>query len=274
MRVFYWLLVVVPTVALALFYLYPLSTVIHLSVTVPEPGFGNYARLLESEAIQRILGTTLRIAALTTVSAVVLGYALAYAIITARPPFGTMLLGIVLASFWLSVLVRAFAWLTLLQSRGVINTALMSWGMVDHPLPLVRNELGVLIGMVHFMVPYAVLPLLANMQAIDVRLVKAAANLGASRLQAFRMVFLPLSLPGVIASSVLCFVLALGFYITPALLGGGRVIMIAEYITVQIQETLNWGLGTMLATTLLAGVMLLMLLLARVFDLKKLYGAK
>lgn len=274
MRVFYWSLVVVPTLALGLFYLYPLSTVIFLSVTVPEPGFANYARLAESEAIQRIIGTTLRIAALTTLFAVALGYALAYVIVTAPRKLGTVLLCIVLASFWLSVLVRAFAWLTLLQSRGVVNTALMSWGVIDSPLPLVRNELGVLIGMVHFMVPYAVLPMLANMQAIDLRLVKAAANLGASRLQAFRMVFLPLSLPGVIASTVLCFVLALGFYITPALLGGGRVIMIAEYITVQIQETLNWGLGTMLATTLLAGVLLLMLLLARVFDLKQLYGAK
>jgi len=252
-RAFYWSLILVPTA---------------------EPGLGNYARLVESETLRRIIVTTLRIAALTTLFAVLFGYALAYAILVVRRPWGTVLLAIVLASFWLSVLVRAFAWLTLLQGRGVVNTALMAWGVIDAPLPLVRNELGVVIGMVHSMVPCAVLPILSSMQAIDPRLVPAATNLGASRIQALRLVFLPLSLPGVVAASVLCFVLALGFYITPALLCGRRVIMVAEYIAVQIQETLNWGLGTMLATTLLLGVLALLAAVARMLDFRRLYGAK
>jgi putative spermidine/putrescine transport system permease protein len=112
------------------------------------------------------------------------------------------------------------------------------------------------------------------MHAMDQRLVPAARSMGASGWQAFRSVFLPLSLPGVLSAAVLCFIFALGFYVTPALLGGGRVIMIAEYIAVQIQETLNWGLGTMLATTLLLSVLLLLAAVSRLVDMRTLFGAK
>jgi putative spermidine/putrescine transport system permease protein len=270
----YWAFVLVPLAVLACFYFYPLFKVLWLSVTVPAPGFGNYERLLTSEAIQRILMTTLRICLITTAVALVVGYAIAYAMMQARPSTRLWMLFIVLLSFWLSVLVRGFAWITLLQSRGVVNSALMALGVIDSPLPLARNEFGVVLGMVHYLVPYAVLPIWANMQGIDPRLVPAARGLGASRFGAFRRVFLPLSLPGIVSAGILLFIFSLGFYITPALLGGGKTVMIAEYIAVQILDTLNWGTGSMLAGALLLAVIAILALLSRFANLREVFGAK
>lgn len=270
----YWAFVLVPLAVLACFYFYPLVKVLWLSVTVPVSGFGNYERLLTSEAIQRILLTTLRICLITTAVALVVGYAIAYAMMQARPSTRLWMLFIVLLSFWLSVLVRGFAWITLLQSRGVVNSALMALGVIDSPLPLARNEFGVVLGMVHYLVPYAVLPIWANMQGIDPRLVPAARGLGASRFGAFRRVFLPLSLPGIVSAGILLFIFSLGFYITPALLGGGKTVMIAEYIAVQILDTLNWGVGSMLAGALLLAVIAILALLSRFANLREVFGAK
>jgi putative spermidine/putrescine transport system permease protein len=230
--------------------------------------------LAESEALRRILWNTARISIVTTAIALVAGYAIAYALVHLEGRRRAWMFSALLACFWLSVLIRSFAWLTLLQSRGVVNSALMGLGLTTEPLPLVRNEFGVVLGMVHYMIPYAALPLYANMQGIDRRLVPAARSLGASGAQAFRGVFLPLSLPGVLSAAVLCFIFSLGFYVTPTLLGGGKVIMVAEYITVQIQETLNWGLGTMLATTLLAAVLLILAAVSRAVDMRTMFGAK
>jgi putative spermidine/putrescine transport system permease protein len=125
-----------------------------------------------------------------------------------------------------------------------------------------------MIGMVHYMLPYAILPLYANMSGIDRSLVPAARALGATPFQAFRWVFLPMSMPGVIGAGVIVLIFSLGFYITPAILGGGKTIMVAEYISIQISETLRWGLAAMLASTLLAGVLLLVLWLSRFMDLE------
>jgi putative spermidine/putrescine transport system permease protein len=179
----------------------------------------------------------------------------------------------VLLTFWLSVLVRAFAWVMILRPEGPVNGALLALGLVERPVQLVRNEIGVVIGMVHYMLPYAVLPLYANMQGIDRRLVAAARGLGASPFTAFRRVFLPLNRPGIVGAGLLVFVFSLGFYITPAILGGGRTTMIAEYIGIQIQATLRWGLATMLASTLLVTVFLMIALMSRVVSLRKLFGA-
>lgn len=270
----YWGLVLIPLICLTVFYLYPLSKILWLSVTVPKPGLGNFALLLTNEGIHRILVTTLRISVITSAIALVMGYVIAYVMVNASPHHRTWILFVVLLSFWLSVLIRAFAWLTLLQSRGVINTALLHIGLIDSPLALVRNEFGVILGMVHYMIPYAVLPLYANMKGIDQRLVLAARGLGASRTRAFWKIFLPLTTPGLISSGVLVFIFALGFYITPALLGGGKTIMLAEYIAVQVNDTLNWGLGAMLATTLLVTVALLLGVLARFANLREVFGIK
>jgi len=270
----YLVLLLAPLVVLAGLYLYPLSRVLWLSVTVPTPGLGNFERLFTSSAIQNVLWTTVRICVLTTTLALFIGYAIAYAALHLRGWRGELLLFFVLLSFWLSVLIRAFAWLTLLQSRGVINTWLMGAGIIDAPLPLIRNEFGVVLGMVHYMIPYAALPLYANMKGIDPRLVPAARGLGAGPIQAFLKVYLPMSLPGLISAGILTFIFSLGFYVTPALLGGGKTIMIAEYIAAQINDTLNWGLGSMLATALLLAIFALLAVMSVFVDLRKVFGVK
>ncbi len=270
----YLVLLLAPLVLLAGLYLFPLSRVLWLSVTVPTPGFGNFERLLTSSAIHNVIWTTVRICVLTTTLALLIGYAIAYAALHLRGWRGELLLFFVLLSFWLSVLIRAFAWLTLLQSRGVINTWLMGAGIIDAPLPLIRNEFGVVLGMVHYMIPYAALPLYANMKGIDPRLVPAARGLGAGPVQAFLKVYLPMSLPGLISAGILTFIFSLGFYVTPALLGGGKTIMIAEYIAAQINDTLNWGLGSMLATALLLVIFALLAVMSLFVDLRKVFGVK
>jgi putative spermidine/putrescine transport system permease protein len=220
-----------------------------------------------------VLATTLRICAITTAVALLLGYVVAYALIHARPRARRWIfLGVVLP-LWISVLVRAFAWVTLLRREGVVNSLLVHGGVVDAPLELLWNEFAICVGMVHYMLPYAVLPLYAGMRDIDRRLIAAARGLGATRGQAFRRVFLPLSLPGIVGAGVLVFIFSLGFFVTPAILGGGKTLMIAEYIRLQIADLLRWGVGTMLSTTLIVAVLLMLWLLGRVVDLRKLFGA-
>jgi putative spermidine/putrescine transport system permease protein len=268
-----WLLIAPALLLLAVFYLAPLSQVLWISVAEPRPGLGNYALLIDNAGVKRVLWTTFRIGLITTVISVVLAYIVAYAILHAAPRQRQVALLFVLLPFWISVLVRAFAWVALLRSGGIVNTLLRSLGLIDEPLALIYNEIGVVIGMVHYMAPMAVLTLYVNMQGIDRRLVAAARGLGASRREAFRRVFLPLSLPGIVAAGILVFIFSLGFYITPAILGGGKTLMVAEYISVMITETLNWGTGTMMASTLTIAVLALLAILSRFVDLRRLFGA-
>ena len=271
-RQFYWLLILPAAAMMFGFYLYPIAKVLWISVTEPRPGLDNYQRLLDSESVQRVLWVTARIGVTTTALALVLGYAVAYAMVHAGGRTLRWLTFFVLFPLWISVLVRAFAWVTLLRSNGLVNQGLLNLGLIAEPLALVRNELGVTIGMVHYMIPFAVLPLYSSMRSIDLRLVAAARGLGAGPLQAFLRVFLPLSLPGIVGAGILVFIFSLGFYVTPAILGGGRILMVAEYIGVQILNTLRWGLGAMLATTLLVSVLLLMAALGRLVNLRRLFG--
>lgn len=269
----YWLTIMPAVLLLAALYVVPLGRVMWISVTEPTSGLGNYALLFSSASIQRTLLTTLRIAATVTAISLVLGYVAAYCMQGARTREQRWMLFCVLFPFWISVLIRAFAWVTLLRSNGVLNTLLLQTGVVSAPLPLVRNETGVVIGMVHFMLPYATLILYASMRGIDMRLVAVARGLGASRFQAFRKVLLPLTRPGIIAATFFVFIFSLGFYVTPAILGGGKVLMVAEYIALQINETLRWGLGTMLAMTLVISILMAMWLISRVVDLRRVVGA-
>jgi len=269
----YWLLIAPALGLMAAFFIFPLLRILWISVAEPSFGLQNYALLLSSGAIQRILATTARICVLTTALTLVGGYIVAYALVHAGERQRQWMLFCVLLPFWLSVLVRAFAWVMLLRRDGAVNATLLALGLIDVPLTLVRNEFGVIVGMVHYMLPYAVLPLYANMLGIDRRLVAAARGLGAGAWTAFHKVFLPLSLPGLVGAAVLVFVFSLGFYITPAVLGGGKTVMIAEYIGVNILHNTRWGLATMLASTLLVTVLLLLGLMSRVVDMRKLYGA-
>ena len=271
-RTGYALTILPALLLLVVLYVVPLGRVLWISVTEPAAGLANYALLFTSASIQRALTTTLRVAAMVTVISLVLGYSAAYAMRGARTREQRVMLFCVLFPFWISVLIRAFAWVPLLRSNGVLNTALLQTGLIAAPLPLVRNEIGLVIGMVHFMLPYATLILYASMRGVDTRLVAVARGLGASRMQAFWKVMLPLTRPGIIAAGFFVFIFSLGFYVTPAILGGGKVLMVAEYIALQINETLRWGLGTMLATTLVVSIVGTMWLVSRVVDLRRVLG--
>jgi putative spermidine/putrescine transport system permease protein len=269
----YWLLVAPALALLAAFYIFPVARVLWLSFTVPSLGLQNYALLFTSETVATVILVTLRICLACTVITVVLGYILAYVLVHVSERQRQYLFFFVALPFWLSALVRAFAWMMLLGREGPINSALLALGIINEPLSLVRNELAVIIGMVHYMLPFAVFSLYANMVGIDQRLVSAARGLGASPVGAFLRVYLPLSVPGIICAVVLVLVLSLGFYVTPAILGGGKTVMIAEYIGFNVLHNIRWGLATMLASVLLVTIALLLAVVARFFDIRRLFGA-
>lgn len=260
-----WIVFISPLMLfLAVAYLYPLLGIVGWSFVEPQFGLQNYERIATDQNIQAIFIRTARICFITALFSVFFAYVMAYHWIFGSV-FQRKLIAIsVLIPFWISVLIRAFGWLAVLRPKGIVNEMLMTSGLISSPLPLVRSELGVVVGMVHFMVPFAVFPLLSIMTQIDVRLLQAASGLGASRVRRFVEVFLPLTLPGIIGSFFIVFVFSLGFFITPAILGGGRVVMIAEYIYTQMSQSANWGLGSALAAVLLVFVAAVMWLVSRV----------
>jgi putative spermidine/putrescine transport system permease protein len=270
----YFLLLVPLLVMLLALYAYPLANVLWVSFSDPTVGFGNYEKLVTVPGIRRMLWTTFKICCITTAFAMLFGYVVAYALIHVGDRQRAWMMLFVLVPFWVSVLARAFSWVTLLGDTGIVNSALENWNIISEPVPMMRNQLGVLIGMVHYMVPYAVLPLYAAMKGIDPRVVSAARGLGAGPFEAFWRVFLPLSMPGIVAAGVLVFILTLGFFVTPALLGGGKTIMIAEYVSAQILNIGRWGVGAMCATVLLVLVFLVLGIMSRFVDLRALFGAK
>ena len=255
-------------------YLLPTLGVLGWSFSLPEWGTQNYAAIADNANLQAVIWRTLRICLLTTAISVAIAYLIAYRWRFATPRGRQLIELFVLLPFWLSMLIRAFAWLVLLRNGGLVSQGLMATGWFDAPPPLVRNELGALVGMVHFMVPYAVLPLLSSLKQVDDSLLRASSSLGASHWQTLKDIFIPLTLPGVVAASAIVFVFSLGCFVTPALLGGGKAAMLAEYIAVQILDTLNWGTGSMLAGALLLAVIAILALLSRFANLREVFGAK
>jgi putative spermidine/putrescine transport system permease protein/spermidine/putrescine transport system permease protein len=218
----------------------------------------NYKRIWESKAYLRIFKTTFQISVLTTLLCAVLGYPLTYFMSQLSKKWANICLIGVLIPFWTSLLVRTYAWLVLLQKKGLINTLAVDWGLWSEPIKFVHNTSGTLIGMVHIMLPFLILPLYANMRTIDKDCLKAAANLGATPTRAFWTVFFPLSLPGLFAGLLIVFVLCLGFYVTPALLGGGKVIMVAMKISDNIELYYSWGAASALGVVLLVVTMIIL----------------
>jgi len=235
-------------------------------------GFGNYAQLVAGTALRKTLVTTVVLSLAVTAIVAVLGYVVAYMLRSLTQRSANICLILVLLPFWTSTLVRTYAWLVLLQRRGVVNSALIDAGLIDTPIQLVNNMTGTIIGMVHVLLPYLILPLYAAMRSIPDEYVRAAGSLGASSHRAFWDVFFPLSLPGLIAGLLLVFVLSLGFYITPALLGGGRVIVWSMMIERTVSLNANWGAASALGVMLLVVTMLILLVVQRVFGVSRLMG--
>lgn len=275
MRADGWSLLALPAVVfLGVFFLVPLVAMSLRSVTDP-PGAGlaNYEQFFAEGAYVRVLLNTFWIALLATVACLVVGYPFAYLMTIVPGRFAGLLLIAVLLPFWSSLLVRTFAWQVLLRDTGVINRFLLDLGVINEPLTLIRTTGGVIVGMSHILLPFMVLPLYAVMRRIDPEFGRAAANLGASPMAAFLRVFVPLSLPGVLAGCLLVFILALGFYITPALLGGLRDQMISQLIVQQIQQRLDWGFGTAMSVLLVGITLVILFVASRAIRLRDVFGS-
>jgi putative spermidine/putrescine transport system permease protein len=269
------LLLAAPLVVfLAAGFVWPLLRVLAISFTDPQPGVGNYVALAQSAGIRQMLLNTLSISAATTAGAVVLGYVLAAGIVGMRAKTRGLILLLLVFSLWLSVLIRSFGWLVVLGDRGVINNLLASLGLISRPIQIIDSYLAVVIGMVHYMTPIATLPILSALEQMDPRMGQAARSLGAGPVMRFLRVELPLAAPGVLSAALLSFLFALGFYIIPALLGGGRQTMIAEFISLNVLDLPRWGVATSCAAVLLAATLLLLAALSRLGNIEKMLGGR
>lgn len=224
----------------------------------------------ERAVFRAVLWRTLRIALGTTLACVALGFPVALLLARAPPRWSGLLMLLVLLPFWTPLLVRITAWIVLLQERGVVNGALTGLGLTAGPVALLYNRAGVYIAMTHVLLPYMILPLYSVMRGIPPAYVRAAASLGAPPWAAFRRVYLPQCLPGLGAGCLLVFILAVGYYITPALVGGAADQMISSQIAFYTIETANWGMAAALSTVLLAAVLVLYALYARLVGAERL----
>ena len=229
----------------------------------------NYERMVSRKSYLRIFVTTFQVSILTTALCIVIGYPLAYFISQLPTRWANLCLVTVLLPFWTSLLVRTYAWLVLLQKQGLVNQWAISLGLWDEPLKFVHNMTGTLIGMVHIMLPFLILPVYG---AINKDYLKAASNLGASPRRAFWTVFFPLSTPGLFAGSLMVFVLCLGFFVTPAVLGGGRVIMVSMKIVSNIELFVNWGAASSLGVVLLVLTVIVLWIASRFTRLEQMAG--
>ena len=259
---------------LLVLFVYPTSLLVGLSAVDVDGNItvSHYSRLFDQGLYTKVLLITLKVAAWTTVFAIVAGYPVAYLLANVRSSLRNTLIIWVLLPFWTSFLVRTFAWLVLLGRKGAINDLLIAVGILDYPIKIIYNFTGVMIGMVHALMPLCVLTMLAVMENIDTNLTKAAGTMGARRGQSFWRIYFPLSLPGVAAGGLLIFVTSLGFFITPALLGGARDTMIVQLIMFQIDSMLNWGFAGAISMLLLGTVLLIFFFYDRWLGLSTLSG--
>jgi putative spermidine/putrescine transport system permease protein len=243
-------------------FIYPVGRLLLRSVSEPVWGLQNFRELLAQPVYFNALVNTVVISGSVTLLCLLAGYPLAFTIARARGRVQRLLIFAVLIPFWSSILVRTFAWLVLLQSRGLVNRTLIDLGIIDTPIVMVHNRIGVLVGMVHILLPFMVLPLYSVMVRIDASYTNAAASLGARPVRNFLRVYLPLSWPGIINGTVLVFVMGLGYFITPALLGGAGDTMIAQLIEVEVADLGRWGVAG--ALVLMFGVTVTFALLFRI----------
>ena len=247
------LLLLLPALAvLAVLFVYPLLGIVDRSVYKGGYTLAAYRQVFGVPVYLQVLVATFKVSAVVTAVCLALGYPLAYVLTTRRPRTAQLLMIIVVLPFFTSIIVRTYAWMVLLGRNGIVNQYVIALGITDKPLSLLYNQAGVVIGMTYVLLPYMVLTVYSVMRGIDPGLVRAAHSLGASRFQAFRRVFLPLSLPGIAGGTLLVFILSLGFFITPALMGGPGDIMIAMLIEREVEITLNWSFASALAVVLLA----------------------
>lgn len=266
-----WILVAPAVLFILVLFVYPLLEIVIISFTEPSLSLENYRQFFASKLYSRVLGNTFWFAFLVTLVCFLLGYPLAYVIVRYGGKLGFFLLLVVAMSFWTSFLVRTYSWLVILGNKGPV-TKFLTW-LGFEPVPqILFNAFASTLGMVHILIPYMVMSIYAAMRKIDPNHLRAAASLGATPFQGFRTVFFPLSLPGVVNGCTLVFIICLGFYVTPVLLGGPKDQMIAGLIGQQIEELLEWGFASAMAVVLLATTLALLAIYNRFVGLDKLWG--
>lgn len=256
---------------LFVFFAVPLAQVAWLSVSDPKLGLGHYAAILTEPALHKVIANTLGTALLVTALCVLLGYPLAYVMAQIGGTVGAVLLMLVAMSFWTSFLVRTYAWMVILGNRGPVVAVLSALGWDPPPL-LLFTRFSSTVALVHILLPIMVMTLYAAMRKIDANLMRAAASLGARPFAAFRSVYLPLSAPGIVSGSTIVFVLCIGFYVTPVLIGSPTEQMIAGVIGTRIEEFLEFGEASAIAMVLLALTLVILSIYHRFFGLDRLWG--
>ncbi|MVT55896.1 ABC transporter permease subunit [Bradyrhizobium yuanmingense] len=240
-------------VYLAVFYTIPVLAMLLRSLNDPGWSLNHYAALFSDAIFLKVFWITLRTAWVVTLGCLILGYPVALSLSRARSSAPIIMIAILLP-FWTSVLVRSYAWMVLLGRHGVINEGLLALGILEQPLRVLNTTMATHIAMIHILLPYIILPIANSLRQIDPSLERAASGLGATPWATFSQVTLPLSMPGVVAGVLLVFVMALGFYITPALVGGSSDISLSMLIAQQV-ELLNWGYAATLSVVLLAATL-------------------
>jgi ABC-type spermidine/putrescine transport system permease subunit I len=251
------------------FYLYPVTKILMLSIYDKGFTLEHFTRIFTVPLYFKVLLKTVKVSIIVTVTCVILGYPVAYLFYEVKERTRNFLLIIVLIPFWVSVLVRTYGWMVLLGRTGLFNSILLKLGIISSPLKLLYNETAVYMGMTQIMLPFMILPIYSVMSKIDKNLLKAGEILGAHPATVFGKIFLPLSMPGIMTGGILVFLLSLGFFITPALLGGFKDIMIAMLIAEQVEILLNWSLAAVLSLMLLAATFVALGIFNKLFGLDR-----
>jgi spermidine/putrescine transport system permease protein len=262
------LLLVVPIAIMVVFTFY---TFVTAGVEKPVLTLANWREFLSDPYYHGFLWKTVRVATITALVCAVMGYPAAYSIAMTRFRHKWLLLLLLIVPFWISFTIRTFSWIHILGEQGAINVALIELGLVDQPIPMLYTEGAVIMGMVHFLLPYMVLNIYVSLEGIDRNLISAARTLGCTSWQAFKEVSLPLSLPGLLAGLLLCFVLAAGSYVTPQILGSSRDALFGNLVFDTIMDELNWPLGSTLSIVLLVLLGLISVVYSRYMGLSQIF---
>ncbi|MCP4623744.1 MAG: ABC transporter permease [bacterium] len=260
-------------ILLSVFYLYPLMSLFPESLTADgQFSLEHYRHFFREPLYGFILFRTIRIAAYVTAICFLVGYPVAYFLASLKSrKVSNLLMICVLLPFFTSILVRSYAWIVIFQTKGLINSLLLSLGIIERPLSILYTEMAVIIGMVHIMLPFMIMPVYSVLKGLDRNLLRAARNLGASAAKAFVKITFPLSLPGVGAGVMFTFILSLGFFITPALLGGPKTLMISTLIEQQINRLVNWEFAGAISVILLITTVIVVAVFDRIVGLDKIY---
>jgi mannopine transport system permease protein len=250
-------------------FVYPIGRLVSLSVMAPGFTLEYYQRIVTEPLYVDVLLRTLQTGAVVTVTSLLLGYPVAFLMARAKGKIAMIVAAAVFVPLWTSVLVRSYAWIVLLQRNGIVNGLLIESGLITGPLKLIYTEGAVILAMTHVLMPFMILPIYNALRATPPEYNQAARNLGAGPIGAFTRVTLPLSLPGVFAGCVMCFILAIGFYITPALVGGPGALMMATLIGQQTIVLLDWPFAAALATVLLTTTLVFVLVFRKALSLSK-----